>query len=291
MPQSLYFFAACCSWLRLTHHPKKQHEQALDQSLNLGSSFYLGSFLSLGKSISLGHLSITWGRCMRSLAKLGQILLLILCLNLGLTSLCLAGSSSALNNLPEPDKLNANLPNDLFTTAVIDNVVFDPEFDYTKLKRIASLPIFPAGYRAPKNLVDRVVVNKSHHKMLLYKGDQVIRSYWIALSDRPEGTKVRQGDKRTPEGVYTLDYIKEDSYYYRAFHISYPNNQDIQRARKLGVNPGGMIMVHGQPPSKGNYQETIQRSDWTNGCIAILNHEIDEFISLVDPGTPIEINP
>ena len=85
--------------------------------------------------------------------------------------------------------------------------------------------------------------------------------------------------------------MKENSYYYRAFHISYPNPQDIANARKRGVSPGGMIMVHGQPPSNSEYHETVQRSDWTNGCIAILNPEMDEFISLVDPGTPIEIKP
>lgn len=185
----------------------------------------------------------------------------------------------------------ANLPASLYNSAVIDSVIEDYEFDYLKLKRISSLEIFPRGYRYPKNLVDKVVVYKNIHQMLLFKNNQVVRKYWIALSDRPQGHKIQEGDKRTPEGTYTLDYVKENSYYYRAFHISYPNIKDIENAKRLGVRPGGMIMVHGQPPSKGEYHETVQRSDWTNGCIAILNPEIDEFISLVDPGTPIEINP
>lgn len=185
----------------------------------------------------------------------------------------------------------ANLPTSLYNSALIDGVIEDYEFNYTKLNRISGLQIFPKGYRAPKNLVDKVVVYKNIHQMLLYKGDNVIRKYWIALSDRPQGHKVQEGDKRTPEGTYTLDYVKENSYYYRAFHISYPNPKDIENARRLGVRPGGMIMVHGQPPSNGEFHETVQRSDWTNGCIAILNPEIDEFISLVDPGTTIEINP
>ncbi len=185
----------------------------------------------------------------------------------------------------------ANLPATLYNSAVVDSVVEDYEYDYVKLNRISSLPLFPRGYRAPKYLVDKVVVYKQYHQMMLYKNNQVVRKYWIALSDRPQGHKIQEGDRRTPEGTYTLDYVKENSYYYRAFHISYPNPQDIANARKRGVSPGGMIMVHGQPPSNSEYHETVQRSDWTNGCIAILNPEMDEFISLVDPGTPIEIKP
>ena len=123
------------------------------------------------------------------------------------------------------------------------------------------------------------------------KDDKVIRKYWIALSDKPVGHKQYEGDKRTPEGTYTLDYIKENSVYYRAFHISYPNSEDIKRARAMGKRPGGMIMVHGQPSNRSEYHDSVQRSDWTNGCIAILNPEMDEFISLVDPGTPITIQP
>lgn len=185
----------------------------------------------------------------------------------------------------------ANLPATLYNSAVVDSVVEDYEYDYVKLNRISSLPLFPRGYRAPKYLVDKVVVYKQYHQMMLYKNNQVVRKYWIALSDRPQGHKIQEGDRRTPEGTYTLDYVKENSYYYRAFHISYPNPQDIANARNRGVSPGGMIMVHGQPPSNSEYHETVQRSDWTNGCIAILNPEMDEFISLVDPGTPIEIKP
>lgn len=179
----------------------------------------------------------------------------------------------------------------LINNAKIASIVYDDDFDYVKLGRFSNLPLFPEGYRAPRHLVDEVVVYKSHHQMQLLKAGQVVKSYWIALSDRPEGDKQYEGDRRTPEGTYTLDYVKENSVYYRAFHISYPNHADIEEARKLGRSPGGMIMVHGQPASDGEYHETVQRSDWTNGCIAILNPEMDEFISLVDPGTPITIHP
>lgn len=180
---------------------------------------------------------------------------------------------------------------DLIQQSIIEDMEYDSEFDYASLGRYSNLPLFPLGYRAPKHLVDEVVVNKSHHQMLLYKDGEIIRRYWIALSDRPQGHKQYEGDRRTPEGTYTLDYVKENSTYYRAFHISYPNSQDIANARRMGKRPGGMIMVHGQPASDSEYHDTVQSSSWTNGCIAILNPEMDEFISLVDPGTPITINP
>lgn len=179
----------------------------------------------------------------------------------------------------------------LINNAIVDEIVYDADFDYLKLGKFSGLPLFPQGFKAPRYLVDHVIVNKSHHQMLLMKGDQVIKTYWIALSDRPYGDKEYEGDKRTPEGTYTLDYVKENSTYYRAFHISYPNSEDIAHARSLGKKPGGMIMIHGQPKNDSEYHDSVQRSDWTNGCIAILNPEIDEFISLVDPGTPITINP
>lgn len=188
---------------------------------------------------------------------------------------------------------NANLPPQLFVQAVSEDIVYDEDFDYQKLGRINNLKIFPEGYskKLKKNLVDHVIVYKSHYQMVLMKDDEIVKTYWIALSDRPVGHKQCEGDRKTPEGEYILDYIKEKSNYYKAFHISYPNEQDIKNARKLGNKPGGMIMVHGQPPSKGEYQETVQRTDWTNGCIALLNPEIDEFISLVDIGTKITILP
>ena len=184
-----------------------------------------------------------------------------------------------------------SLPESLMTKAVSESIIYDADFDYVKLRKFTSLKIYPDGYRAPKNLVDHVIVNKSHKQMLLMHKGQIVRKYWIALSNRPVGHKQFEGDKKTPEGRYILDYVKSRSTYYKAFHISYPNKKDIEYARSRGRSPGGMIMVHGQPSNNSEYHDSVQRSDWTNGCIAILNHEIDEFISLVDPGTPITINP
>ena len=90
---------------------------------------------------------------------------------------------------------------------------------------------------------------------------------------------------------YLLDYKKEDSNYYKAFHISYPSLADMQRARKLGVDPGGQILLHGQRKGSVMSDETLQRSNWTNGCIALINADMDEVWASVAPGTPIEIHP
>ena len=185
------------------------------------------------------------------------------------------------------------LPADLLSQAVSAGVEYDEEFDYTKLKRIHNLPLYANGasYSVKKGVVDSVVVYKLRHEMMLMKKDQVVKKFWIALSNRPEGKKQFEGDRRTPEGTYTLDYIKNNSRYYKAFHISYPNSEDIQFARSYGKRPGGMIMIHGQPATGGEYEETVQRTDWTNGCIALLNPDLDLFLSMVDVGTPITINP
>ncbi len=183
------------------------------------------------------------------------------------------------------------IPIDLKSAAVSSEVPYDEEFDYTKLGRISDLPLMAAGSSERKGIVDKVVVNKRNHQMFLMFKDKVIKKFWIALSDHPVGKKQFEGDRRTPEGTYTLDYIKNNSNYYKAFHISYPNAKDIANARAHGARPGGMIMVHGQPASGGKYQETVQRTDWTNGCIALLNPDLDQFISMVDVGTPIVINP
>ncbi len=125
--------------------------------------------------------------------------------------------------------------------------------------------------------------------MHLFAQGRLVRTYKIALGASPKGHKQKEGDERTPEGRYVLDYKKEDSSYYRAMHISYPNAIDKQSAKEQGVSPGGFIMVHGQPNSWGWLYPLTQLFDWTDGCIALTNEEMDEFMSLVSVGTPIEI--
>lgn len=137
--------------------------------------------------------------------------------------------------------------------------------------------------------VDLVRVDKSERKMYLLSDGEVVKEYHVALGANPKGHKQQEGDERTPEGEYTLDYKKEDSSFYRAMHISYPNQEDIANAEEIGVSPGGFIMVHGQRNWLGWLSPILQRFNWTNGCIALTNSEMDEFMELVKVGTTIEI--
>jgi len=142
-------------------------------------------------------------------------------------------------------------------------------------------------------LADQVLVEKSARRLKLVADGRVLRKYRIALGDNPLGHKEREGDERTPEGDYVLDWRNPNSRYYKAIHISYPNERDRHRARLLGQNPGGMIMIHGLP----NYivSDAVRREymtrDWTDGCIAVTNEELDEIWQLVRDGTPIRILP
>ncbi|MCL1039733.1 L,D-transpeptidase family protein [Shewanella submarina] len=143
----------------------------------------------------------------------------------------------------------------------------------------------------PLQAVDLVVVQKADRTMTLYDGNREIKRYHIAMGDSPAGHKIKEGDQRTPQGRYILDYKKEDSAYYRSIHISYPNAADRLRAKALGVSPGGQIMIHGENPNSQLSPEEQQAFNWTNGCIAVTNKEMDELWQLIRPGTPIEIWP
>ncbi|WP_298431597.1 L,D-transpeptidase family protein [Geobacter sp.] len=139
--------------------------------------------------------------------------------------------------------------------------------------------------------VDRVLVYKSKRLMELCNGSTVLRSYRVALGRNPVGRKVRAGDCRTPEGSYRLDRRSAASRFYRSIHISYPNAADRAAAQKLGVSPGGDIMIHGLPKGFEDVGEFHAITDWTKGCIAVTNAEISEIWRLVPDGTPIEIRP
>ena len=137
--------------------------------------------------------------------------------------------------------------------------------------------------------IDLVEVDKSENKMYLLDNDKIIKEYHVAFGDNPKGHKEQEGDEKTPEGIYTLDYKKEDSSFYRAMHISYPNKSDLDNAKNKGVSAGGFIMVHGQRNKLGRLSTLTQRFNWTNGCIALTNTEMDEFMTLVKVGTKIKI--
>ncbi len=138
---------------------------------------------------------------------------------------------------------------------------------------------------------DRVVVYKSERKLVLLSKGKEIRSYKVALGGEPIGPKTRQGDHRTPEGIYKLDSQNPNSHFYKAFHISYPNPKDAATAKKLGISPGGDVMLHGLGKQYGWVGKAHTLHDWTDGCIAVTNQEMDELWKLVPVGTTIEIKP
>ncbi len=145
--------------------------------------------------------------------------------------------------------------------------------------------------KKPIPKAQKVLIDKSERTLYLIRNGKAYRHYHIALGKNPEGPKIKAHDRRTPEGNYTLDYKNPKSRYYRAIHVSYPGPKDRARAKKLGVDPGGAIMIHGQPNWWGWLSVIRQRFDWTAGCIAVSNGDMDEIWQAVDPGTPIEIRP
>jgi murein L,D-transpeptidase YafK len=146
---------------------------------------------------------------------------------------------------------------------------------------------------APASLLkaDKVVVIKRDRLLMLLRNGEILKTYKVALGRNPIGQKMRQGDKKTPEGTYYLDRRTAHSRFHRALHISYPNEADIRKARALGVSPGSDVMIHGLPNGYGDLGEVHRTIDWTKGCIALTNEEIDEIWRLVPDGTPIEIKP
>jgi murein L,D-transpeptidase YafK len=138
---------------------------------------------------------------------------------------------------------------------------------------------------------DRVVVYKAEHRLDLLSGNEILRSFRVALGLAPQGHKMREGDFRTPEGRYALTERKADSEFFLSIRISYPNEDDYRRARAAGFAPGGAVMIHGQPNSPHHSLEFYQRMDWTNGCIAVSNADMIDIWLMTGINTPIEIRP
>jgi murein L,D-transpeptidase YafK len=138
-------------------------------------------------------------------------------------------------------------------------------------------------------LAESVLIVKSERKMWLIKGGQRYREYDISLGDSPTGHKEQEGDARTPEGQYSIDYRNPDSSYHLSLHINYPRKQDEKNANEKGVDPGGDIFIHGLPNGEGLANTNYKARDWTAGCIAVDNRAIEEIWALVKDGTPIEI--
>lgn len=138
---------------------------------------------------------------------------------------------------------------------------------------------------------DSILILKKDHLLQLFAGGKVIRTYRVALGFGGLARKEREGDGRTPEGHYIIDSRNPNSHYHLALHISYPNAEDRKHAAKLGVSPGGAVMIHGLPKGQEAIGVNHIHWDWTFGCVAVTDPEIDEIWNLVPDGTPVEIRP
>jgi murein L,D-transpeptidase YafK len=138
---------------------------------------------------------------------------------------------------------------------------------------------------------DRVLVEKAARRLTLLRGGKPLKTYRIALGRAPAGAKEYEGDQRTPEGVYTIDFHKPDSDYHLALHISYPEQHDVDRAALNGLSAGSDIMIHGLPNGRGWVGRFHRRKDWTAGCVAVADFEIEEIYRAVADGTPVELRP
>ena len=139
--------------------------------------------------------------------------------------------------------------------------------------------------------IDKIIIEKSARQLHLLSEGKNIRTYPVALGRNPVGPKQREGDKKTPEGNYHISQHNPHSSYHLSLRISYPDAADRKNARKQGVNPGGDIMIHGLPNRSPFIGRAHRWSDWTSGCIAVTNGEIEEIYNAVKDGTPVEIRP
>ena len=142
-----------------------------------------------------------------------------------------------------------------------------------------------------KGPADKILIEKKERRLTLISKGKVLKTYKIALGGNPNGPKERQGDNKTPEGTYVIDSRNKDSRYHLSLHISYPNEKDKKRAKQLGVSPGGDIMIHGIKNGFSWVGDLHTEVDWTKGCIAVTDEEIEEIDKLAPNGTIVEIRP
>lgn len=140
-------------------------------------------------------------------------------------------------------------------------------------------------------VAEKVVIEKAARKLHLFQNGKAFRTFRIALGIRPTGDKKREGDFKTPEGKYVLDKRNSNSDFFLSIHVSYPDSTDLREANALGVNPGGAIMIHGQPNEPTRSEAYYRTQDWTNGCIAVSNSDMIDIWLMTDENTPIEIRP
>ena len=158
-------------------------------------------------------------------------------------------------------------------------------------KKIEALEKKFFAYAIQKGSVDRILIEKNARRLMLISQGEVLKSYNIALGGNPIGPKERQGDNKTPEGTYVIDGRNKYSRFHLSLHISYPNERDKNRAKGLGVSPGGDIMIHGIKNGFSSVGDAHAEVDWTKGCIAVTDEEIEEISKLAPNGTIVEIRP
>ncbi len=158
-------------------------------------------------------------------------------------------------------------------------------------KKIEALEKKVFAYAIQKGSVDKILIEKKARRLMLISKGEVLKTYKIALGGNPIGPKERQGDNKTPEGTYSINSRNKDSRYHLSLHISYPNEKDKKRARELGVSPGGDIMIHGIKNGFSSVGDAHAEVDWTKGCIAVTDDEIEEIEKLAPNGSIVEIMP
>ena len=140
-------------------------------------------------------------------------------------------------------------------------------------------------------IADRVIISKSERKLFLIKGEEIIRTFDVSLGLLPEGDKSKEGDFRTPEGYYLLTNRNTDSDFFLSIQVSYPNEEDVRKARQKGYDPGGQIMIHGYPNEPRHSLDYYRQTDWTDGCIAVTNADMVDIWLMTTENTPIIIRP
>ena len=150
-----------------------------------------------------------------------------------------------------------------------------------------SQPLYASNFP----IADEVIIDKSDRELHLMRDGEIFRTFKIALGIRPEGDKKEEGDFKTPEGRYILDTRNPNSDFFLSIHVSYPNAEDLREARTNGADPGGAIMIHGQPNEPTRSEAFYRTQDWTNGCIAVSNSDMIDIWLMTTDNTPIEIRP
>ncbi len=181
-------------------------------------------------------------------------------------------------------------PTASFSALCINNAAFQSETPgRSAFRKAACASDLATGRLRPK--AEFILVEKRARRLTLWYGGFPVRAFRVSLGENPVGDKQRRGDGRTPEGRYWIAGRNRTSRFYRSLHISYPSSADEYEASRAGSTAGGDIMIHGLPAGAGWIGKHHARFDWTRGCIAVTNEEIDEIWELVADGTPIEIRP